>query len=66
MEDDSVMVVTDLERKVLQAFELLKELCVDPEATPCVKANSQKALASVWQIANDLGLAHEQLFELGV
>ncbi|MCL5264485.1 MAG: hypothetical protein M1343_04710 [Chloroflexi bacterium] len=57
---------TDVEKKVLQVYELLKELSADPAAAPCIKANSQKALACVWQIVNDLGLGSEQLFELGI
>lgn len=57
---------TDVEKKVMQTYELLKELSGDPSVAPCVKANSQKALACVWQIVNDLGLTHEQLFEFGV
>ncbi len=56
----------DLEKKALQTYELLKEICASPDAAPCVKANAQKALAAAWQIVNDLGLVHEQLFDLGV
>ncbi len=66
METQKSLTLTDVEKKVMQTYELLKELCGDPNVAPCVKANSQRALASVWQIANDLGLAHEQLFEYGV
>lgn len=58
--------MTEIERKVMQTYQLLKELSGDAEAAPCVRANAQKALACVWQIVNDLGLAYEQLFDYGV
>ncbi len=54
------------EERSLEVYELLKEICADPSAAPCVRANAQKALACMWQVVNDLGLVHEQLFELGV
>ncbi len=66
MENPPVVVSNDLEKKVLQTYELLKELIVDPESPPCIKANAQKALACMWQVVNDLDIAHEQLFEYGV
>ncbi|MFQ5613158.1 MAG: hypothetical protein ACE5H9_13600 [Anaerolineae bacterium] len=54
---------TDTERKVLEVYKTLKELCHDE--APCVKYNARRALAAVWQIVNDLGLEFEQLHEHG-
>lgn len=56
----------ELEKKVLQVYELLKELSADRNAPACVTCNSRKALAVVSQIVNDLDLANEELFEYGV
>ncbi len=54
------------ELKALEVYQSLKTLAADPEAPPCVAANARKALASVWQIVNDLGLIFEQLYEYEV
>lgn len=56
----------EVEEKALQVYELLKQISVDPNSAPSTKANAQRALACVWQIVNDLGLVHEQLFEYGI
>jgi hypothetical protein len=57
--------MVDYETKALEVYRTLKELATDPQAPPCVTANARRALASVWQIVNDLGLAYEQLYEYG-
>ncbi|MDP2727015.1 MAG: hypothetical protein Q8P59_05690 [Dehalococcoidia bacterium] len=54
------------EVKALEVYQSLKALASDAQAPPCVVANARKALASVWQIVNDLGLAFEQLYEYEV
>lgn len=60
------MRMQNYEARVKAVYETLKELAGDPQAPPCVTANARKALASVWQIVNDLGLSFEQLYEYGV
>lgn len=54
------------ETTALEIYRSLKTLAADPQAPPCVTANARRALASVWQIVNDLGLSFEQLYEYGV
>lgn len=54
------------EAKALEAYEALKALAADTQAPPCVSSNARKALASAWQIVNDLGLVFEQLYEYEV
>ena len=54
------------ELKALEVYRSLKDLAGDAQAPPCVAANAKRALASVWQIVNDLGLSFEQLYEYEV
>ena len=56
----------DIEREVLDVYERLKTLAGRSDTAPCVASNARFALASVWQIVNDLNLKHEQLDDLGV
>ncbi len=51
-----------MEQKVLDVYEILKELCLVKE-NPSVSSNARRALASVWQIVNNLGLEFEQIYE---
>lgn len=51
--------ISDMEREVLVVYEGLKKLAARPDAPPCLTANARFALASVWQIINDLDLDHE-------
>lgn len=51
-----------MEEKVLEAYEILKELSL-AEENPTVSRNARRALASVWQIVNNLGLEFEQIYE---
>lgn len=55
----------EIEAKALEAYRLLKELA-QAESQPTVAANARRALSSVWQIVNNLGLKYEQLHHLGV
>lgn len=57
MEESKVM-----EEKVLVAYEILKELSLARE-NPTVSNNARRALASVWQIVNNLGLEFEQIYQ---
>jgi len=56
---------TLVEEKILQAYNLLKELC-EVEDFPAICYNARRALGVVWQIVNDLDLEFEQLFHLKV
>lgn len=51
-----------MEEKVLEVYEILKELSLAKE-NPTVSCNARRALASVWQIVNNLGLGFEQIYE---
>jgi hypothetical protein len=55
--------LTETEVRVKEVYEALKELSKDE--APCVARNAQRALAVVWQIMNNLGLEHEQLYDYG-
>jgi len=57
---------TDVERQVADLYAALKSLCENDDAPPCVARNARKALACLWQAANDLDLFHEHLYDLGV
>jgi len=57
---------TGLERDVARLYGELKALSVREDAPPCVARNARKALACLWQAANDLDLSFEQLYDLGV
>ena len=58
--------LTDAERRLFQAYELLKQLAARDDLAPCAHHNVCKALACLWQVTNDLDLQHEQLYHLGV
>ncbi|MGQ0612689.1 MAG: hypothetical protein ACT4PV_02910 [Planctomycetaceae bacterium] len=57
---------TEVEREVARLYDALKTLARRGDAPPCVARNARKALACLWQAANDLALVHEQLYDLGV
>lgn len=57
---------TDVEKQVLKVYEDLKALAARTDVPPCVARNARKALACMWQPVNDLNLAYEHLYELGV
>ena len=58
--------MTDQERQLLQAYDLLKTIAARDDLAPCARHNVQKALACLWQVTNDLNLQFEQLYDLGV
>lgn len=58
--------LTDGERAVLAAYEMLKALAARGDLPPSAARNARKALACLWQAGNDLALVHEQLDDLGV
>lgn len=57
---------SDLEKEVARLYADLKTLAARDDAPPCVARNARKALACLWQVANDLDLAFEQLYDHGV
>ncbi len=58
--------MTAAERDTLAAYETLKALAARDDLPPCAARNVRKALAAMWQAANDLDLSFEQLYDLGV
>ena len=57
---------TDVEKEVARLYDDLKTLAQRDDAPPCVARNARKALACLWQAANDLNLKFEQLYDVGV
>lgn len=57
---------TDVEKEVARIYADLKALARREDAPPCVTANARKALSCLWQAANDLDLAFEQLYDHGI
>jgi hypothetical protein len=51
---------------VRRVYADLKAMLADYDLDPGTRANAVAALAAVWQIANDLGLEYEMLYDLDV
>ncbi|QBD77835.1 hypothetical protein EPA93_18280 [Ktedonosporobacter rubrisoli] len=58
--------LTEQEKELLGAYETLKKLAARTDLPPCAAQNVRKALSSMWQATNDLGLQFEQLYEFSV
>ncbi|HEX9990418.1 MAG TPA: hypothetical protein VGE45_18310 [Chloroflexia bacterium] len=58
--------LTEDERELLDAYQMLKELARREGLPPCAARNVKQALSAMWQATNDLGLQFEQLYEVGV
>ena len=58
--------ITLQERELLNVYESLKKLAAQNDLPPCAARNVRRALSSMWQATNDLGLQFEQLYEFGV
>jgi hypothetical protein len=58
--------LTKQERELLDVYEALKKLAGQDDLPPCAARNVRRALSSMWQVTNDLGLQFEQLYEYGV
>lgn len=54
------------EQELLAVYEALKSLASRDDLPPCAARNVRQALASLWQVTNDLGLQFEQLYEYSV
>jgi hypothetical protein len=57
--------LTRLEREFMRLYADLKALTGRDDLPPCVARNLRQALASMWQVTNDLDLQFEQLYDLG-
>lgn len=64
--EENEMVSPELEAKVMQVYQELKEVLRREDLPPNVRANAIQALASMAQIVNDLALEYEMLYDLGV
>ena len=58
--------LTSSEEQLLEVYARLKTLAADTQLPPCVDRNVKQALASMWQVVNDLNLEFEQLYDVGV
>ncbi len=58
--------LTEQEQDLVNVYETLKRLAAQSDLPPCAARNVRKALACMWQAANDLDLQFEQLYDLGV
>ena len=58
--------MTDGDAEVLRIYADLKRLLARDDLPPGARANAEQALSAMWQIVNDLGLAYEFLYDLGV
>jgi hypothetical protein len=58
--------LTEQEQEILNVYQALKNLAAGSDLPPCAARNVRKALASLWQVTNDLDLQFEQLYDLGV
>ena len=58
--------LTGTEIELARTYRDLKTLAAREDLPPCAERNVKKALACMWQVANDLDLEFEQLYELGV
>lgn len=58
--------LTPAETQLLEIYTTLKSVAAQPDLPPCAERNVKQALACMWQVANDLDLEFEQLYDLGV
>jgi hypothetical protein len=58
--------LSEQEQELLAVYETLKRLVAREDLPPCATHNLRQALASLWQVTNDLGLQFEQLYDYGV
>jgi len=58
--------LSEQEQEILNIYQALKNLAAQSDLPPCAACNVRKALASMWQVTNDLDLQFEQLYDLGV
>ena len=58
--------LTDTEAKLLEVYRTLKTIAARTDLPPCAERNVKQALACMWQVANNLDLEFEQLYDVGV
>jgi hypothetical protein len=58
--------LSESEQQLLQVYDTLKTLARRSDLPPCADRNVKRALACLWQVANDLNLEFEQLYDMGV
>ncbi len=58
--------LTKTETQLLEIYRTLKSVAAQTDLPPCAERNVKQALASMWQVANDLDLEFEQLYDVGV
>lgn len=58
--------LSESEIELLRIYRDLKTLAAREDLPPCAERNIKKALACMWQVANDLDLEFEQLYSLGI
>lgn len=58
--------LTEVEGKLLEIYEGVKELLRRDDCPPCVHFSLRQALAALYPAVNDLGLKYEYLYEYGV
>jgi hypothetical protein len=56
---------TAAEDELLELYRRCKALLERDDLAPCVRAGARAATVGLWNAVNDLGLAHEQLLDLG-
>jgi hypothetical protein len=57
---------TETEQQLATIYAELKTMAGREDLPPCAERNVKKALACMWQVMNDLDLAYEQVYDLGV
>jgi hypothetical protein len=58
--------LTATETQLLDIYRTLKAVASRTDLPPCADRNVKQALACMWQVANDLDLEFEQLYDVGV
>ena len=58
--------MTEPEVQLAEIYAKLKLLAARDDLPPCAAHNVKKALACMWQVANDLDLEFEQLYDVGI
>ncbi|MCL5266153.1 MAG: hypothetical protein M1343_13350 [Chloroflexi bacterium] len=58
--------LTELEGRLLEIYDGLKEILKRDDCPPCVLFSVKQSLAALYPAVNDLGLAYEYLFDYGV
>jgi hypothetical protein len=56
---------TEVEDELLELYRRCKGLLARDDLAPCAQAGARVAAVGLWNAVNDLGLAHEQLLDLG-